>query len=139
MQVREFFYCVKGSGDKRSSTAKEVRWLKPATGWLKLNTDGSMVGDSGVVGCGGLIRDSNGLWITGFAKPTIAFSSLAAKLFALREGLTLCVELQAQAVEVELDAFATISLISSNITSNGDLRFLLMIAGSFYCSCLKLG
>ena len=62
--------------------------------------------------------------ITGFAKPTTAFSSLAAELFALREGVALCVELQAQAVEVELDASAAISLISSNITSNGDLSVL---------------
>ena len=69
-------------------------------------------------------RDSNGLWITGFAKPTTTFFSLAAELFALREGLALCVELQAQAVEVELDASAAISLISCNITSNGDLSVL---------------
>lgn len=54
-----------------------------------------MVGASGLYGWKGLIRDSNGQWITGFAKPTSAFSSIAVELFALREGLALCVELQA--------------------------------------------
>ena len=98
--------------------------MKLAVGLLKLNTDGSVVGDSVVARCGRLIRDSNRLWITGFAKPTTAFSSLVAELFALREGLALCVELQAQAIEVELDASAAISLISCNITSNGDLLVL---------------
>ena len=72
-----------------------------------------------------MIRENNGLWITGFAKPIAAFSSLAAKLFALRERLAFCVELQAQAVEVELDASVAISLISCNITSNGDLSVLI--------------
>ncbi|KAK4566291.1 hypothetical protein RGQ29_002508 [Quercus rubra] len=105
MQVREYFYCVKGLGDNKSNTSKEVRWLKLGSGWLKLNMDGYVVGDSGIAGCGGLIRDT-------------------AELFALREGLALCVELQAQAVEVELDASAAISLISRNFTTNGDLSVL---------------
>ena len=67
--------------------------MKLAVGLLKLNTDGSVVGDNGVAGCGRLIRDNNKLWITGFAKPTTTFSSLVVELFALREGLALCVEL----------------------------------------------
>lgn len=124
MQVKEYFYCVKGFGDKRRRTPKEVRCMKPTVGWFKLNTDGSMVGDSDVARCGGLLRDSNSLLIMGFAKPIFAFSSLAVEFFALREGLALCVELQAQVVEVELVASAAISLISSNITTNGDLLVL---------------
>ncbi|KAK7815858.1 putative ribonuclease h protein [Quercus suber] len=43
-----------------------------------------------------------------------------AELWGLREGLALCVDVHAQAVEVELDAAAAISLISCNSRSNGD-------------------
>ena len=60
----------------------------------------------------------------GFAKVCLASSSLEAELWALREGLMLCVELQARAVEVELDASAALSLIVSNAISNGDLSVL---------------
>ena len=124
MQVGEYFYCVSGLGEDRSKVSKEVRWMKPAAGWLKLNTDGFVMGVSGLAGSGGLVRDSNGQWIIGFAKPISAASRIAVELFALREGLALCVELKVHAIAVELDAFAAISLVSSNITSNGDLSIL---------------
>nr|POE68985.1 hypothetical protein CFP56_41155 [Quercus suber] len=51
-------------------------------------------------------------------------SSLATELWALREGLVLCVEMQAQAVVVELDAIAAVSLISNNACTNGDFSIL---------------
>ncbi|KAL0010359.1 hypothetical protein SO802_005467 [Lithocarpus litseifolius] len=51
----------------------------------------------------------------------VVSSSLAAEVWALREGLTLCLDLQIQAVEIELDASAAISFISSNSNTNGDL------------------
>lgn len=48
-------------------------------------------------------------------------SSLATEMWALREGLTLCLDLQTQAVEIELDATIAISFISGNSNTNGDL------------------
>ena len=52
-------------------------------------------------------------------------SCIAAELWALREGLHLCVNAHIQAVEIELDASAAISLLASNISSNGDLSGLI--------------
>ena len=43
------------------------------------------------------------------------------EFWALREGLGLCLEKGISAVEIELDATAAISLVSSNVVSNGDL------------------
>ena len=105
----------------RTMITKEVKWLKPAPGWAKLNTDGSYTAANGLAGCGGLIRGSDGQWITGFAKSINVSSSIATELWALREGLTICMEMQLQAVEVELDASTAISLVSSNFSSNGNL------------------
>ena len=124
IQVKKYFYCVSGSGEDKSKVSKEVRWTKPVARWPKLNTDESMMGASGLAGCGGLVRDSNRQWIIGFAKPISATSRIAKMLFTLREGLALCVELKVHAIAVELDASAAISLVSSNITSNGDLSSL---------------
>ena len=80
MQVREFIYCVVDPGKERGTIEKEVRWNKPPIGWHKLNTDGSLVGANGLAGCGGVIRDSNGCWINGFAMSINTTSSIAAEL-----------------------------------------------------------
>ena len=102
-----------------------MKWIRPALGWVKLNTDGSFSTDNGLAGCGGFIRGSDGQWIMGFAKSIIVSSSIAVELWALREGLSLCMEMHLQAVEVELDASAAISLVSSTCSTNGDLSGLL--------------
>lgn len=39
---------------------KPIRWSKSVSGWVKLNTDGSSLGNPGLVGGGGLIRDKEG-------------------------------------------------------------------------------
>ena len=72
-----------------------------------------------------LIRDSSEQWVVGFAKFFCVSSNFAIELWALRGGLALRVELSTQAMEVELDASATISLVASNINSNRDLSSLI--------------
>ena len=124
MQTREFFYCIADPRKRRTKVPRLIKWLKPPVGWWKLNTDGSFLGSSGVAGGGGLIRDSRGQCIGGFAKAFAVTSCLAAELWALRDGLLLCLEMQAQAVVVELDAIAAVSLISNNACTNGDFSIL---------------
>nr|POE96236.1 putative ribonuclease h protein [Quercus suber] len=120
-QTREFIYCVASPKLNGTMITKEVKWVRPALGWAKLNTDGSFSAGNGPAGCGGIIRGSDGQWVTGFAMSINVSSSIAAELWALREGLSLCLEMHLQAVEVELDASAAISLVSSNCSTNGDL------------------
>lgn len=115
-----------------------ARWSKPEVGWLKLNTDGSFGGEGALSRCGGLLRDSNGQWIRGFAKAMVVSSSLAAEMWALREGLTLCLDMLTQAVEIELDVSAAISFISGNSTLMETSLALLMIPRICCCSCLRL-
>ena len=73
--------------DQSTETArhvKQVKWSKLAEGWLKLNTDGSVISTSGLSGCGGLLRDRAAQWIVGFAKSIDVNSSIAAELWALK-------------------------------------------------------
>jgi hypothetical protein len=44
----------------------QVKWLPPLNGLVKLNRDGSCQ-DDGRIGCGGVIRGSDGEWLGGFA------------------------------------------------------------------------
>ena len=86
----------------------------PSPGWFKLNTDGSALGCPGPAGGGGLIRDDHGRWVKGFLRRIGKVSSLEAELWAIRDGLTLCTQLQTQELLIELDAKAVISLVTCN-------------------------
>ncbi|XP_075654894.1 uncharacterized protein LOC142625070 [Castanea sativa] len=116
--------CVADLRKGNTKTSRLVKWLKPPDGWWKLNTDGSFLAPSGLAGGGGIIRDSKGQCIGGFAKACVVTSSLAAELWALREGLLRCIEMHAQVMELELDAIAAVSLISCNASTNGDFSIL---------------
>jgi hypothetical protein len=45
-----------------------IKWKPSDLGWAKLNTDGASLGNPGIAGGGGLIRDSDGSWVGGFAQ-----------------------------------------------------------------------
>ena len=66
---------------------KNIRWEKLRTGWLTLNSDGSVASTVGPVGGGGLVRDENGEWVMGFARRIRNASSYLVELWALRDGL----------------------------------------------------
>ena len=87
-------YCVAEPRKDITKTPRLVRWTKPLEGWLKLNIDGFVSSFSGLVGGGGLLRDSSRHRVKGFAKAGLTSSSIVAELWALREGLTMCVDLK---------------------------------------------
>ena len=69
---------------------KEVvlaKWNSPSIGWYKLNLDGSSLGNPRRASGGGLIRDSNGVWIKGFTCNIRTSSSVEVELWALRDGI----------------------------------------------------
>ena len=92
--------------------------------WVKLNTDGSTQGNLGLAGCGGLLRDCHGNWISSFARAIGLTSSLAAELWAVRDGLTRCCALSLEAVQVEVDALVVISLLLQATHTNGEFSSL---------------
>ena len=55
-------------------------------GWVKLNTDGSAIGSIGRAGGGGVIRNHEGQWLRGYARPLGYSNSCIAELWALRDG-----------------------------------------------------
>ena len=121
MQSRELLYCVLETNTGFVRLLKQIQWLKPPEGWHELNTDGSVVCSTRLSGCGRLLRDCSGQWVVGFAKSISVSSSIAVELWALREGLGLCLENGISVVEIELDSSTAISLVSNNVVSNGDL------------------
>ncbi|KAK2458793.1 hypothetical protein QL285_005909 [Trifolium repens] len=75
-----------------------------------LNVDGSSIGNPGVSGFGGLIRNSNGAWVHGFSG-NIGFSNiLHAELLALYHGLLLASELDIRDLQCYSDSKTVIIL-----------------------------
>lgn len=85
-----------------------MRWEKPPRGWAKLNTDVASFGNPGLAGYGGIVRDEHGNWVAGFSKRIRITSSFVAELWGLRDGLTLCNNLNISSLVVELDAKAIV-------------------------------
>ena len=107
----EFIYCYSSSKASNARTSKLVRWEKPPSGWTKLNTDGAALGNPGVAGCGGIVWDERGNWVAGFARKIRIASSFKAELWGLRDGLTLCCNLNISSLIVELDAKVVVDIL----------------------------
>lgn len=97
---------------------RPIRWSKPVAGWLKLNTDGSSLGNPGLARGGGLIRNEEGGWVVRFARKIGITTSFLAELWALRNSLNLCVNRSILAVEVELDAKSIVDAVVNPKYSN---------------------
>ncbi|KAE8725799.1 hypothetical protein F3Y22_tig00008145pilonHSYRG00158 [Hibiscus syriacus] len=70
---------------------------------LMVTTDGARKLDSGLVVCGGVIRDASSVWIGGFSKAIGMCSMLDAKLWGILKGLNLDWKLSLRQVVLETD------------------------------------
>ena len=70
------------------------------------------------VSSGGLIRDSRGRWIKGFTRNIVISSSVEAELWALRDGLSLCISLNLMALEIEVDAKVVLEWMTNEHSFN---------------------
>ena len=117
-QVSDFYWCAAEWKKANIFTMKNIRWERPSSGWRKLNMDGSSLGNPGIAGGGGVIREEAGNWVVGFSRKIGVTSSFDAELWALRDGLTICVNKNFQSVEVELDAKAIIDVLKNPNRTN---------------------
>ena len=109
----------------RTGSTIAVGWVKPPLNWVKLNTYGFALGNPRLVGGGGIIRDCNGNWVFGFARAIGFTSSISVELWAVRDGLARCCGLSIAAVEIDIDVFVAISLLSHSTSTNGELSSLI--------------
>ena len=98
-----------------------VKWIASPVNWYKVNLDRSSLGNPGLVGGGGLIKNDKGEWIRGYARAIGSTTSATTKLWALRDVIRLCMALNLQAVVFELDAKLVINLLNKEEKSmNGN-------------------
>ena len=63
----EFFFSLSTKGDKLAKSDTLIGWQHPPRDFVKLNTDGSVLGNPGLTSSGGVLRDSNENWVRGFS------------------------------------------------------------------------
>ena len=97
--------------DKPLKNTSLVQWYPPPRGFFKLNMNGSALGNQGLAGAGGLIRRSDGSWVSGFIRNIGITSSFAAELWGVRDGLSLEKQHNIHKIIIELDAKAVIDLL----------------------------
>ena len=110
-RATEYTYCALSCIKPNRMIMKQVRWEKPQVGWVKLNTDGASGPGTDRTGCGGIIRDEQGRWITGFSRRIGVANSFIAELWGLRDGLHLCCCRNFDSLEVEIDAKAVLDAL----------------------------
>lgn len=79
--------------------------------FIKLNVDGSSLGNSGPSGGGGLVRDHFGHVLTAFSSFYGHCTSLKVEARALLDGLIVCASLDCLPVIVEMDSLTLLNVI----------------------------
>ena len=102
-----------GVNGKRSQTQQKtrVRWCSLPLNWCKVNSNGFALGNPRRAGGGGLIHNNKGEWIQGYVRAIGCTTSVVAELWALRDGIRLCITLKIPAVVFELDAKLIVDLL----------------------------
>ncbi|GAU50029.1 hypothetical protein TSUD_240220 [Trifolium subterraneum] len=93
-------------------TTRLVKWnVLGGTGMI-LNVDGSIIGNPGISGFGGLIRNADGAWVHGFFGNLAVTNILHAELMAIYKGLLLAWELNIKDLWCYSDSKMAIKLIT---------------------------
>lgn len=90
------------------------KWRRPPAGVLKLNVDGSCNLTSNHLATGGLLRNSQGEWQSGFSTKEEDGDSLLAELLAIRNGLTHAWDKGARNIICESDSADAINLVNAD-------------------------
>ena len=98
---------------QQTLTILPVRWMSPEAGY-KVNTDGCSLGNPGQSGGGGVVWDSRGGFLLGFACFLGITTSLHVKLKALVYGVNQCIAKGYLALHLEVDSLSLVRMISGD-------------------------
>lgn len=100
-------------------------WNASHVGICKVNNGGSRKTSSGLIGAGGLLRDSLGNWIKGFTINLDASSIAEAELWGIFYGINLAWNIGFKVVEIECDFSSAIGLLNNPIAQTHPFSILL--------------
>jgi len=97
-----------------------------------------LLGNPGKADGGGLIRNSDGVWIRGYLRSIGYTTSVMAELWALMDGLFLAIQLGISNLEVELDAKVIVEMVKNADNSNKKFSPLLLDYRSLMASLTQV-
>ena len=109
-----------------------IRWVVPPNPYIKLNTDGSAIGNLRLAGAGGILRDSSSGWLSSFSLNLGIATNNMAELAAVQQGLLLAWDLGFKFLQIELDS----SIVLSWLTNRHALYLLDMMSLIYDCRSL---
>ncbi|CAL2231440.1 unnamed protein product [Prunus armeniaca] len=112
--VKEWYTSSRVGNTKASKFPLLLAWEPPDLGKFKLNVDGSRSCASGSIGAGGVIRNSLGEWICGFAVNLGKGQILEAEVWGLFFGLQLAIAKGIRRLTVEMDAATAVLLVQQH-------------------------
>lgn len=96
-----------------SNNSRVERWTPPNEGWVKLNVDGAVALDGQQASIRGLLQDSTGTWLWGYAMSYGGDSVFKVEARVMLEGLLLVWDKGFKRVEVESDNALLVELLQS--------------------------
>lgn len=87
-----------------------IEWKPPSDNMVKLNSDGASK-EYNSVGCGVIIRDVRGDWVSGFSKHFGKCNAMMAECSEVFEGFKLTKRLGLRKVEVNVDSKLVVKAI----------------------------
>ncbi|KAL4278329.1 hypothetical protein GQ457_03G040370 [Hibiscus cannabinus] len=106
-----FYRSAGASCISTQSSCQFLQWQPPPVGWVCLHVDGTVNTGSGLGSIGGLFRNYDGSWISGYGR-SIGFSdALSSELWAIHDGLALAWSSGFHNLQVRSDCSMAISLI----------------------------
>lgn len=111
--ISEWYRLSKSPALDNNNHSILLSWKKPTSGHFKLNIDGTR-SNTGLIGAGGIIRNSDGVWVKGFMHNIGSGDTLSAEAWGLFTGLKLAHDLHIKQLEVESDSALVINLIMQN-------------------------
>ncbi|BFG15821.1 hypothetical protein CerSpe_020950 [Prunus speciosa] len=112
--VREWYTASQVGGTKAPKMPLLLTWEPPELGQFKLNVDGSRRCASGSIGAGGVIRNSLGDWVSGFAVNLGKGQILEAEVWGLFFGLQIAIAKGIRRLSVEMDAATAVLLVQQH-------------------------
>ena len=113
----EYYFLAGPVHHSRVKIPQFIRWQFPPNPFIKLNTDGSAIGNSGLAGARGLLRNSSSEWISGFSLHLGLTSNNMTELATVYQGLILAWDMGFKFIHLELDSMTIFTWLIATTNS----------------------
>ena len=109
----EFHFLVGSINQTPSLIPQIIRWHTPPYPYLKLNTDGSALGNPSLACAGGVLRDHWDWWISSFSLHVGLATNNMAEMVAVRQGLEMAWNMGSKYLQLEMDSKVVLTWLTN--------------------------